>query len=98
MVNLQKQKEYRSTQAWEKAELEDGWFKLRSLYGDFILDLNENGQKLKLSHNQMPCQGRKPCLRWVNNDFLVDILIFNSIFQFPILWIGEILNTNTNYK
>ena len=60
-------------QVWEKAELEDGWFKLRSYYGAFILDLSEDGQKLKLSDNQLPCQGRKPCLRWVDINFLVDI-------------------------
>ena len=86
VVDLQT-KNWEETQAWEKAELEDGWFKLRSSYaGDFILDLSEDGQKLKLSY-VLPCQGRKPCLRWVHNNFLVDILIFNSIFQCPILWL-----------
>ena len=72
MVELQTQ-DWEEQQLWEKVELKEGWFKLRSYYGPFILDLSEDGQKLKLSDNQLPCQGRKPCLRWVDINFLIDI-------------------------
>ena len=70
---LNKGRRQDKNQLWVKVELKDGWFKFRHYKSDFLLDLSEDGQKLKLSHNQLPCQGRKPCLRWVDINFLVDI-------------------------
>ena len=60
--------DYYLGEVWEKIqEDENGWMKLRHYQSRLLLQLSEDGKNLSVRRNPNPCQGRKPCLRYKNN-------------------------------
>ena len=71
LVNLRSLSLYRSykqkSQLWEKFdEGNDGWMKLRHHTSGLVLTSSNDGKNLTTQINANPCNGRKPCFRYVH--------------------------------
>ena len=59
ITNLNRERE------WDEIDEGKGWIKLRHYGSGQVLQASLDGQKFSVNDNLNPCQGRKPCIRYI---------------------------------